>query len=265
MIKAIAVDMDGTFLDQNSEYNRVRFAQLFEEMIQRGIRFIVASGNQYAQLRSFFPQQRAAITFVSENGALIFQQGQLVAKQTFARDLVQEIINSLVAQADLEFILCGVEKAYLLASASEEFKQFAAQYYFALAEVASFATLPQDEFVKLALNVPVAATKQIVTELNQQFSGRIKAVASGHGSIDIIIPGVTKGAALQRLLSQWQLTSDELLAFGDANNDLEMLALTEHSYAMAESSEEVAAIAKHRAPSHNEEGVLQIIQWYLSE
>lgn len=90
-------------------------------------------------------------------------------------------------------------------------------------------------------------------------------MASGHGSIDIIIPGVTKGAALQRLLSQWQLPPDELLAFGDANNDLEMLALTEHSYAMAESSEEVAAIAKHRAPSHNEEGVLQIIQWYLSE
>lgn len=54
MIKAISVDMDGTFLDSSGQYDRERFDRLFDKMQARGIRFIVASGNQYYQLRSFF-------------------------------------------------------------------------------------------------------------------------------------------------------------------------------------------------------------------
>ncbi|MCH5027927.1 HAD hydrolase family protein, partial [Listeria monocytogenes] len=41
--------------------------------------------------------------------------------------------------------------------------------------------------------------------LNQTFVGEIRAVSSGHGSIDIIIPGVTKGNAIQQLLNEWQV------------------------------------------------------------
>lgn len=54
MIKAIAVDMDGTFLNSNNDYNRERFEKIFNEIQQQNIQFIVASGNQYAQLRTFF-------------------------------------------------------------------------------------------------------------------------------------------------------------------------------------------------------------------
>ncbi|TGS89741.1 hydrolase, partial [bacterium M00.F.Ca.ET.177.01.1.1] len=57
----------------------------------------------------------------------------------------------------------------------------------------------------------------------------------------------------------------ELLAFGDANNDIEMLALTPYSYAMAECSPEVADVANYRAPSNDESGVLQVIERYLKQ
>ena len=68
MIKAVAVDMDGTFLNSQNDYDRTRFEALFSRMKEKGIRFIVASGNQYYQLRSFFSGDRG-ITYVSENGA----------------------------------------------------------------------------------------------------------------------------------------------------------------------------------------------------
>ncbi|EFR97630.1 phosphatase YbjI, partial [Listeria ivanovii FSL F6-596] len=154
--------------------------------------------------------------------------------------------------------------AYLLKAANPTFKEFAKKYYVELKEVESFVTLPEDTFIKFALDVAIDQTAQIVEQLNQTFQGDIRAVASGHGSIDIIIPGVTKGSAIKQLLKEWNMSSEKLLAFGDANNDLEMLELTPLSYAMKESSKEVLAIAKYVAPSNKEAGVLTTIEYYLN-
>ena len=63
-IKLIAVDMDGTFLSDQKTYNRDRFMAQYRLMKQKGIRFVVASGNQYYQLISFFPEIAHEIAFV---------------------------------------------------------------------------------------------------------------------------------------------------------------------------------------------------------
>ena len=55
-VKLIAVDMDGTFLSDAKTYNRERFLAQYARMKAQGIRFVVASGNQYYQLISFFPE-----------------------------------------------------------------------------------------------------------------------------------------------------------------------------------------------------------------
>lgn len=57
-IKLIAVDMDGTFLSDQKTYNRDRFMAQYQQMKRQGIRFVVASGNQYYQLISFFRKLR---------------------------------------------------------------------------------------------------------------------------------------------------------------------------------------------------------------
>ncbi len=264
MIKAIAVDMDGTFLDAQGNYQRARFEEIYQKLLQRKIKFIVASGNQYYQLKSFFPGKDDTITYVAENGAIIGDQTGIQSVAQFSNELIASLIDYLLASEDeLEFVLCGVKSAYVLQAASSRFKEFAKQYYYEMQEVASFASLPADTFVKIALDVEVSKTNAIVAQLNQQFAAEILAVSSGHGSIDIIIPGITKGSTLTKLLAAWSIDPNELVAFGDANNDLEMLALTEHSYAMADCSPQVRATAKHQAPSNNDAGVLAVIENYL--
>lgn len=264
MIKAVAVDMDGTFLNKQNDYDRPRFEQLFNRMQEKGVRFIVASGNQYYQLRSFFSSYQG-ITYVSENGALVFNDQGLQQERHFTKELTEKIITFLVeGDHDLEFVTCGIKSSYMLESASEDFKKFARIYSYRLEELADYAELPDDPIVKFALDVEVEKTYEIAEHLNKAFAGEITAVTSGHGSIDIIIPGVTKGRAIKNLLEEWGIEPNELAAFGDANNDLEMLALTEHSYAMKECSPDVLATAKKQAPSNNESGVLQVVETLLA-
>ena len=57
------------------------------------------------------------------------------------------------------------------------------------------------------------------------------------------------------------MSPSELMAFGDANNDKDMLEFAEHSYVMANSHDQsLFDIAKFVAPSNDEQGVLQMIE-----
>ena len=74
-VKVIVTDMDGTFLNDAKTYNRTRFMAQYQELKKRDIEFVVASGNQYYQLISFFPELKNEISFVAENGALVYDTG----------------------------------------------------------------------------------------------------------------------------------------------------------------------------------------------
>ena len=53
-IKMIVTDLDGTFYHKDLNYDKERFNRLYKQMKEHDIRFVVASGNQYYQLISFF-------------------------------------------------------------------------------------------------------------------------------------------------------------------------------------------------------------------
>ena len=92
-VKLIAVDMDGTFLDDKKQYNKSRFLSQYAQLKQQDIKFVVASGNQYYQLKSFFPEIADEIAFVAENGAYIVNQGQDFSVAALDKDAVKKILD----------------------------------------------------------------------------------------------------------------------------------------------------------------------------
>ncbi|GAA3255497.1 Hydrolase (HAD superfamily) [Lactococcus lactis subsp. lactis] len=260
MIKAIAVDMDGTFLNSNNDYDREAFLELFKKLKAKEVRFVVASGNQYAQISSFFPEIWEEITFVSENGGLVFEKGNLLIKNIIAKPIIQDTLTLLENTSyKVGIILCGVQSAYILKSENADLKKEAAKYYFALKEIDSFQDLPDDEWVKIALQLEDKNAFSIINLMNEKNNSQLKAVYSGHGSVDLIANEVNKGNTLKQLLNQWEIKPEQFLAFGDSNNDLEMLELAGYSYSIANASEQVARVAKYQALSNDENGVISTI------
>jgi len=260
MIKAIAVDMDGTFLNSNNDYDRKAFLELFKKLKAKEVRFVVASGNQYAQISSFFPEIWREITFVSENGGLVFEKGNLLIKKIIAKPIIQDTLTLLENTSyKVGIILCGVQSAYILKSKNADLKKEAAKYYFALKEIDSFQDLPDDEWVKIALQLEDKNAFSIIDLMNEKNNSQLKAVYSGHGSVDLIANEVNKGNTLKQLLNQREIKPEQFLAFGDSNNDLEMLELAGYSYSMANASKQVNQVAKYQAPSNDENVVISTI------
>ena len=65
MISAIAVDMDGTFLNSNKQFDETRFERIFKTLRDNHIQFIAASGNQYAKLKSIFGVRAVSYTHLT--------------------------------------------------------------------------------------------------------------------------------------------------------------------------------------------------------
>lgn len=264
-IKAIAVDMDGTFLNSHQDYDREGFKPLFKTLEEKNIRFIVASGNQYAQLKSFFPEDYKSIVFVAENGGVIVLDGRLSAKKTFSKHLLEEIITFLHEKyGETTVILCGPETAYIQSSAPDYAQEFADRHYYALERVDALKDHINEPIVKVALVLPDEMVDEVKTNIAKVFAqDALTAVTSGFGCIDLIIPRQHKGSSIEALLKDWDVHSDELMAFGDSENDLEMLKLAKYSYAMANGSEKVKKAARFEAPSNDDNGVFKTIEQFL--
>jgi len=260
VIKAIAVDMDGTFLDSNKQYDHERFERVFKALKEQGIEFIAASGNQYAKLKSIFGERD--MFFISENGAVIYKGNALYQYRSFNHQDYQDVIDYLHKDRQIDqMVICGLESAYILEDTPEAFKEDTRFYYHQLNEITQLEDLPEDEFVKIALNINRQTHPHLDEELKVRFPNTIKLVSSGHDSIDIIMPNMTKGQALARLLDVWEMQPSELMAFGDANNDKDMLELAQYSYVMKNSQDKTLFdIAYDVAPSNDDQGVLTTIE-----
>lgn len=240
-IKLIAVDMDGTFLSDQKTYNRDRFMAQYQQMKRQGIRFVVASGNQYYQLISFFPEIAHEIAFVAENGGWVVSEGEDIFNGELTKADFQAVVEHLLTRADVEIIACGKNSAYTLKRYDDALKAVAAMYYHRLEFVDNFNNI-SDVFFKFGLNITDDRIPEVQAALHDAIGDIMVPVHTGYGSIDLIIPGVHKANGLRLLQQRWGIHDSEVVVFGDGGNDIEMLRQAGFSFAMSHASEAVAAM-----------------------
>ncbi|MDF2783974.1 MAG: sugar phosphatase [Pantoea eucrina] len=265
-VKMVAVDMDGTFLDDRKQYDRPRFMACYQMMKQRGIRFVVASGNQYYQLKSFFPDIAHEIAFVAENGAWILDGEEELFCGAFSPDAVHAVLDTLQQgnYPGLRFLICGRNSAYYFAGADAQWLQKMQHYCHRLRPIETLDEIAGDRLFKFALNLSDEYVPVLMADIERLHQGSAAATSSGHGSVDLIVPGLHKANGLRLLQQRWGIESSEVLAFGDGGNDLEMLAQSGFSFAMQNAPERVKAAARYGAADNNHAGVLQVIEQMLA-
>lgn len=259
-MRAVATDIDGTFLTSQRDYDRRLFAKVYAGLVEKNIRFIVASGDQYYFLRSLFPKIADQLAFVAENGVLTIDRDAEVHCGQLAVADVRAVIDYLEQLPEVNFVVCGRRSAYVLTSAPADFRVGARRFYTRLREVADFSAIYDDVIFKFALVVPPAQQEQISREIATRFAGTIRATSSGNGAIDLIIPGMDKSHGLKLLLARWGLGPDDLVVFGDGENDLEMFALAKTSYAMGNAPQNVQQAATHVIGTNDEQAVLHTLE-----
>ena len=78
----IAIDVDGTLLDDNDKFDVNRLNKDIELLQRQNYHFIIASGNSYDALSTIFQPCPLVTEFVAENGGRLIINGKSVYGKT---------------------------------------------------------------------------------------------------------------------------------------------------------------------------------------
>ncbi|HFU3985545.1 TPA: Cof-type HAD-IIB family hydrolase [Streptococcus suis] len=273
MMKLVATDMDGTFLDGQGSFDRERFSRVLEKLEEKQIPFVIASGNGMGRLLQLCQGFEDRLIFVADNGAHVYQNGKTMIRRAIQQEEVEAILHFFKGRwADVCLMLSNEENIYMQDGAGVPFEgtdlpiepaQMAA-FQSRVTYLDDLSAYPISEPIyKVGLWVPEARVESITEGFNQAFKGQLVAVTSGYGSIDILPQGIHKAWGLEQVLNRLDIEPEQVMAFGDSDNDIEMLNYVGYSYAMENATDKVKAVAKYMAPSHLEAGVLQVIEEYI--
>ena len=271
-VKMIATDMDGTLLDGQGQLDLPRLTTILDELDKRDIRFVVATGNEIPRMRLLLGDLVERMTLVVANGARIFEKNRLRMSSFWEPGLIRDALAYFSGhEKELQLVVTSERGGFV--QEGTEFpliekvmtKEMAQLFHKRMNFVPSLQNYPFDKVLKMSMMVEEAAAAEHARLINQHFAGRLSAVASGYGAIDILQDGMHKAWGLQQLMAKWQIQSSEIMAFGDSENDIEMLELVGISYAMENGDERVKEVADYLAPANTDAGVLQVIEQYLEE
>ena len=183
---------------------------------------------------------------------------------------MQEVLHYLEGrEEELHLVVSSLSGAY--AKKGTEFPlleqlmtpELAAAFYKRMRFVDDLAQEHGEQVLKLSVVTDTEKVEAFVQELREEFGDRLLPAASGYGAIDILQPEVNKATAIQFLEERWGVDGGHLMAFGDSQNDVEMLQLATYSYAMENADVHARQAARYTAPSHQEGGVYEMIEAYL--
>lgn len=253
-VKLVVSDMDGTLLNSNHEVSS-KFYSLFKKLQQHGVTFCAASGRQYQSMVDKLHPIKDDIYIIAENGGITKYKDELLATEAFNFEHIKQIIPTLRAIENTMIVLCSENNAYI-ETKNEEFLAFFKKYYTTYEIVDDLTALKNVEILKVAVRHTISSEEFIYPFLNKFYTNDdILLKISGQYWLDISSAKCNKGNALQKLQKRLGVTAKETMAFGDYNNDIEMLENANFSFAMANAHPNVKETARFSTKTNDEDGV----------
>ncbi len=255
-IKMVVTDMDGTLLNSNHQVSD-QFFEIFKDLKSQGITFVAASGRQYNSIIDKLDPIKNDIIVIAENGGFAMKQQTEILATPLEQQHVKDILRTLDDIPNIHPVICTKHKAYLT-NKSNAFTNKLAEYYTEY-EIIETLTDFNSEVIKIAI-YHFESSEEHIYPYVKHFEANLKVKVSGENWLDISNMNANKGYALDKLMKSYNLKSDEVMVFGDFNNDLEMLALSDYGFAMENAHPNVKELAKFSTLSNDENGVEHILK-----
>lgn len=252
--------MDGTLLNSDHEVSK-RFLELFKKLKERNILFVAASGRQYQSIVDKLGAIKNDILVIAENGGVAMQNGTELVSTPLDPKAKKRILDTLDTIENIHPVLCGKNSAYILGN-SQKFEAKLQEYYSEYTVLDNMKAF-EGEILKIAIYHFESSEKHIYPSL-RHLEGDLQVKVSGEHWVDVSSHNANKGFALQKIQELHGITPQETMVFGDYNNDLEMLALADYSFAMENAHPNVKKAAKYSTSSNDDFGVERVLEKLLS-
>jgi Cof subfamily protein (haloacid dehalogenase superfamily) len=263
-IALVATDFDRTLIAEDAEL-RPRTLSALRAARDAGLRVVVVTGRMFRSVRPYLAQAGLTDPVICYQGAVVADpaNGELLRHVPIRVDTAREAIAAVEAEG---FALnCYVDDLLYVARVTPEARAYADFQHLEIHEVGDLGAWLDRPPTKLVIVGDPLELDGLEPRLKQRFDGRLYISKSLPFFLELAHPSVTKAAGLDFLAARLGVARERTIAFGDGENDVELLEWAGYGVAVANAHRRVLAVADFVCPPAEEEGVAQVLEALLEK
>jgi Cof subfamily protein (haloacid dehalogenase superfamily) len=270
--KIIAVDMDGTLLNDNKHITDNNL-DMISKAVNKGVKFVISSGRISSGLKFYGDTVSKKQPMICCNGAIILDENrEVIHSKSIDKKDILKVIDIIREKKDTYFHFYDESAIY-----SEQFRFTAESLYNFNREIdrkfrVEIRLVPDAKEViekaEFDINKIVVIDDDIeyLDELRKRIDSiiGIETTKSEINNIEILRQGVSKGNALKVLASNYGISIEECIAIGNDENDISMIKCAGLGVAVNNARDYIKNYADYVTEKDNNNGAIaEVIQKFI--
>jgi Cof subfamily protein (haloacid dehalogenase superfamily) len=243
-----AVDLDGTLLGPDkliSDQNAAAIHRLNEH----GARVIIASGRRHQNSIRFQRQLQLTGPIIACQGGLIRdgESGNVIEAHFLPQAVAREIAEG-AEKNGVQPIYYHLDHLYVPEGNNRWLDLYESRVGERAETIPSLSQLDGRRALKIVWYGDPVILRKIRPELAAQYQGKVDILSTESENLEFMPRGINKAAALEKVAREFGVPREQVAAFGDAENDLQMLAWAGMGVAMRHGNPAAISAARMVSP-----------------
>jgi len=265
--KLIAMDLDGTL---NNDEKRItdKTRQALMDAQNQGIRLALASARPSPGLykeRDILRLQDHDGILMSYNGGRIVSAatGQVLFETAMDMEVTRQVLRQL-ERLPVTPILDDGRQFYVTSKTGYKVDYECRNNNMTCTEVANLADFLPFAPIKILMSVLPESLGAVQTQIAAFLPPQLSVVQTAPFYLEIIPRTINKGQGILNVCAALNIRPEEVMAFGDAANDIPMLRAAGMGVAMGNAADAVKAAADYVTASNNDDGIAAALEQLLT-
>jgi Cof subfamily protein (haloacid dehalogenase superfamily) len=261
-IRLIATDIDGTLLNNRHELSP-RNEQALRQAMKQGIQVVLATGKTFYSAQAIVKQLELTTPGVYVQGLVICgPDGEVLHSQTLPAEAAAQLVQLTEAE---HIAVVGYDRSRLLMPEYNRFSDILVEFHEPRPEIVGplSQVVGSVVFNKMIVMADPAEMPGLKVKVAAHIDGLADIVLSSPFLLEIMPKGMSKGVGLAWLLDYLKVSPDEMLALGDADNDIEMLRMAATGVAMGNAMPQVKQAADVIVATNDADGVAEAVERFV--
>ena len=263
----IALDMDGTLLNSSLQIEK-KTSSYLSYLEKQGHIVVIASGRPFRSIEPYYNELGLTSPCICYNGAYIYSSSHEFEEDAFfiPKDVCIDVVSSL-DRSRLINVMCENSSSMHLLHQDDVLGKYFFMDKIDIIYGELKDTLKDDpNIIIFRASDEKDDFKENITKAVEKHGLKIRFWSGLSSFSEIYSPYVTKAHALNKIASYYHIKKENIIAFGDAPNDLEMLEEAGIGVAMKNASSELLSKAKYVTPfDNNHEGIYHFLKEFFEK